>query len=281
MKMNKLPVRISKRGNSYVLRRHMNGRRFHYYSCDLDTLIDYDRMMDKGIIPKTENKIKENYTENELNKMLDSEKENWKWIKGYEGLYSISDIGSVVSFWKSKRGRRLSISNKNGWYLSFRACNSKREFNTIRIHVAVAEAFIGDIPSGYHVHHKDGNKQNNRADNLEIISPKEHHAETIRQNPHILDGMISYNKGRFTGKYKRYEKNKKSKSRFPKGKILQYTLDGKLVGKYCNSMDAHKETGVCQRNILQVANREPYNEKGNIRKQAGGYIWRFEKEVEK
>ena len=37
--------------------------------------------------------------------------------------------------------------------------------------------------------------------------------------------------------------------------------------------------GVCQRNILQVANKEPYNDKGFIRKQAGGYIWRFEKEV--
>lgn len=277
--MSELPTRISKRGNSYVLRRYMNGKRHYYYSCDLDTLIEYDRMMDKGIIPKIRNQSETNYTEIELNKILSSEKENWKWIKGYEGLYAISDIGSVVSFWKSKRGRRLSISNKNGWYLSFRACNSKREFSTIRIHIAVATAFIGYIPEGYHVHHKDGNKQNNAVSNLEIISQKEHHAETIRQNPHILDGMIAYNKGRFTGKYRKYKRNRNPKDRFPKGKILQYTLDGKLVGEYCNSMDAHRETGVCQRNILQVANKEPYNEKGNIRKQAGGYIWKFEKEV--
>lgn len=277
--MGEFPARISKRGNSYVLRRYMNGKRLYYYSCDLDTLIEYDRMMDKGIVPKTENKRKTNYTENELNKILDLEKENWKWIKGYEGLYAISDIGSVISFWKSKRGRKLSVSNKNGWYLSFRACNSKREFSTIRIHIAVAKTFIGDIPKGYHVHHKDGNKQNNSVENLEIISPKEHCAETIKQNPHILDGMISYNKGRFTGKYKRYERNRSPKSRFPKGKLLQYTLDGKLVGEYYSSMDAYRKTGVCQRNILQVANKEPYNSKGNIRKQAGGYIWKFEKEV--
>lgn len=39
-------------------------------------------------------------------------------------------------------------------------------------------------------------------------------------------------------------------------------------------------TGICQRNILQVANKEPYNSKGSIRKQAGGYVWKFEKESE-
>lgn len=32
---------------------------------------------------------------------------------------------------------------------------------------------------------------------------------------------------------------------------------------------------VCQRNILQVANKEPYNKNGKIRKQAGGFIWKF------
>lgn len=208
-------------------------------------------------------------------------KEEWKWVRDFEGLYQLSNYGNVKSFHKDKNGKELSLNNKNCWYLSFRAMDKEHRVKTLRVHVEVAKAFIGDIPKGYHVHHKDGNKQNNRVDNLKIISPKEHHAETIRQNPHILDGMIAYNKGRFTGKYKRYERNKNPKSRFPKGKILQYTLDGKLVGEYCNSMDAHKETGVCQRNILQVANREPYNEKGNIRKQAGGYIWRFEKEIEK
>ena len=38
--------------------------------------------------------------------------------------------------------------------------------------------------------------------------------------------------------------------------------------------------GICGRNILQVANKEPYNSKGSVRKQAGGYVWKFEKESE-
>ena len=44
---------------------------------------------------------------------------------------------------------------------------------------------------------------------------------------------------------------------------------------YENSCDASVSTGVCQRNILQVANKEPYNKNGKIRKQAGGFIWKF------
>ena len=44
---------------------------------------------------------------------------------------------------------------------------------------------------------------------------------------------------------------------------------------------AEKITGICSRNILQVANKEPFNKKGNIRKSAGGYIWKFESELMK
>lgn len=45
--------------------------------------------------------------------------------------------------------------------------------------------------------------------------------------------------------------------------------------------EASRVTGVCARNILQVADKEPFNSKGSVRKQAGGYIWKFadEKEV--
>jgi hypothetical protein len=41
------------------------------------------------------------------------------------------------------------------------------------------------------------------------------------------------------------------------------------------------ETGICARNILQVANKTPYNTKGKTRSMAGGYIWVFESEVKK
>lgn len=43
----------------------------------------------------------------------------------------------------------------------------------MRLHRLVAQAFIGDI-EGREVHHKDLDKTNNRADNLEILTKAEH-----------------------------------------------------------------------------------------------------------
>lgn len=57
-------------------------------------------------------------------------------------------------------------------------------------------------------------------------------------------------------------------------------LDGFFIAEFANSVIAEEMTGICQRNILQVANKEPYNSKGSIRKQAGGYVWKFGKESE-
>jgi hypothetical protein len=131
-----------------------------------------------------------------------------------------------------------------------------------RIHRLVAETFIGEIPKGYQVHHKDGNKQNNNVENLEILSIKEHARETHEMYPHNYDGMNHYNK-----------------VIRPK-RIRQYTKHGEFVAEYINGHDASIATGVCQRNILQVANKAQYNKRGDYRKQDGGYIWRFADESE-
>lgn len=189
-------------------------------------------------------------------------KEDWKWIKGYEGQYQISNHGRIKSFKRTEGGYILSNQNATGDYLRIVLINSVTKKNKSKaIHQLVAEHFIGERPQGYHVHHKDGNKQNNIVSNLEYIHPKEHRKETQKQKPQIVTGIVNYNK---------YEKPKK---------ICQYTQDGILLAAYINAEVAGRMTGICQRNILQVANKEPYNDKGFIRKQAGGYIWRFEKGV--
>lgn len=256
----------------------MNGKRFYFYSKSIQELIDFDKEMDKGIIPNKNDYTKEEFNDFKLEN-LNKETVSWKWIKGYEGLYAVSEYGNVVSFWKSKFGDLMSLTNKKNWYLSFRAFDRNKKYKTLRVHVVVAETFIGEVPKGYHVHHKDGNKQNNSVQNLEILSAREHCLETIKKNPHVLDGMISYNKGKQVSNVKNKRKQGFKLNRFPKGKILQFTLDGEFVAEYYNAMDASRETGVCSRNILQVANKEPFNKSGNVRKQAGGYIWKFESEV--
>lgn len=151
----------------------------------------------------------------------------------------------------------MSNVNKNGWYFTANLIDENGNKKTARVHRLVAKAFIGEIPKGYHVHHKDGNRQNNNVDNLEIIHPQKHWHETEKHNHNIIKGLNHYNR------YKRPRK------------IQQYSIDGILLAEYVNGEVASRMTGICQRNILQVASKEPFNDKGSVRKQAGGYIWKF------
>ena len=41
-------------------------------------------------------------------------------------------------------------------------------------HRAIWELHYGEIPKGYHIHHVNGNKKDNKIQNLECISRKEH-----------------------------------------------------------------------------------------------------------
>lgn len=52
----------------------------------------------------------------------------------------------------------MSNTDKNGWYFTVNLFDHDGKRRTERIHRLVAKAFIGEIPKGYHIHHKDGNK---------------------------------------------------------------------------------------------------------------------------
>lgn len=51
-------------------------------------------------------------------------------------------------------------------------------------------------------------------------------------------------------------------------------MNGHFIAEYANGRIASELTGICQRNILQVANEEEYKP-GKVRKQAGGYMWKL------
>ena len=97
-------------------------------------------------------------------------KEEWKDIKGFEGAYMISNYGRVLSL--PRQGTRTtepvlrSISMTHDGYPRVRLLFKGKD-KTVRVHRLVAEAFL-DNPEGKEtVNHIDGNKENNRADNLE------------------------------------------------------------------------------------------------------------------
>ncbi|WP_052488040.1 NUMOD4 motif-containing HNH endonuclease [Gordoniibacillus kamchatkensis] len=91
--------------------------------------------------------------------------EEWKWIEGYKGHYEVSNHGRVRS-WKSDGARMLKPgSDKDGYPMVTISLNGKRKAK--KVHRLVAEAFIPNPSELPQVNHKDGKKQNSRADNLE------------------------------------------------------------------------------------------------------------------
>lgn len=276
----KYSKRICEHGGSYVLRRTINGKRYAYYSTDRKILTEYDEAIDNGMIPEKKKTCGVNFTEDELNEKYGNDKEKWKWIKGFDGLYAASNIGRIISFHKNVNGKIISVKNKNGWYLSFPVIDSSGNRFTKRVHQVVAELFIGTCPNGFQVHHKDGNKQNNCVDNLEYVSPKEHHKLTIKEHPDMLKPMVQYNRNRYTGKYGPRNRRKASHKtkKYHGFMIEQYSLDGEFISEFHTAKEASIATGVCSRNISQVAGKDEYKP-GKFRKQAGGYIWKYGREV--
>lgn len=99
--------------------------------------------------------------------------EIWKDIPGYEGLYQISNFGNVKSLNYNRTGKERIKKTQlcKGYVRAYLCKNSIKTWH--RVHRLVYEAFIGPIPDGMQVNHIDENKQNNRIDNLNLMTPKE------------------------------------------------------------------------------------------------------------
>jgi hypothetical protein len=61
--------------------------------------------------------------------------------------------------------------DKDG-YKRIKLYNNFGKRKSYRVHDVVAICFLGDLPAGMEVNHKDGNKWNNRPENLEIVTHK-------------------------------------------------------------------------------------------------------------
>ena len=188
--------------------------------------------------------------------------EVWKDVTGFEGLYQISNYGRLKSFKKVANGQILKQTNKKGNYFSVVLCGKGKKKRSTRIHRLVAEMFIPNVDGLPQVNHIDGNKQNNNVTNLEWVMASGNVIHSIKQlHPEQTQGMIYYNK------------------HIRPKRITQMTKDGKIIAEFESASEAGRKTGVCSRNILQVASKTPFNEKGLFRKTAGGYKWAFASEV--
>lgn len=100
--------------------------------------------------------------------------EMWKFLVGrFAGFkYEVSDCGRIRSGQSSWRNGRILRPFKDKW--GYRRVNLSSEGQTVQVpvHRLVAEAFIG-VLDGMEVNHKDGNKENNHATNLEWVTNEE------------------------------------------------------------------------------------------------------------
>lgn len=174
-------------------------------------------------------------------------KEKWKSIKGFEGLYKISNYGNVKSlfFWDINKRKYIikeriikPITDKDGYYIIGLYKNKKRK--TYKVHRLVAEAFITNPNNLPQINHKDENKLNNRVDNLEWCS-------------------VIYNLKYGTRIQRAGNKHKKV--------VNQYDKDGNFIKSYNSLTEASKYVNGYITGISAVCN--------NKQKTAYGYVWKY------
>ena len=177
------------------------------------------------------------------------EKEIWKDIKGFEGIYQVSNLGRVRSLPRQtnnqfgKKEKILKPQLVRGYYIVCLHKNSIRKF--YYVHRLVYEAFNGQIPKGLQVNHLDERPINNALSNLNLMTPKE-------------------NTNYGTGIQRGHNKQINGKCSKP---VLQFDLNDNLVKEYPSIKQAERDTGFANQHISACC-------KGKL-KQAYGYIWKY------
>ena len=169
-------------------------------------------------------------------------KETWKDIKGFEGLYQVSNLGKVKSLSGKKPLIKKQTFDKDG-YLKVTLSKKGKKYNK-RIHRVVAETFIPNTNKLPQVNHKDEIKTNNSVFNLEWCS--------------------NFYNSCYGTRSKRVAQNNKIK-------VFQFSLENRLIKVWPSALDAGAILGICKSHISECCTGK--------RNTAGGFIWRHKKEA--
>ena len=162
------------------------------------------------------------------------EKEVWKCVTGYEGIYEVSNLGRVRSLerivrkWdgvRTSKGKILSpATNLHGYLFVQLYKNGRCEMKTI--HRIVATAFIPNTDNLPQINHKDENKKNNRASNLEWCTAKYNNNYGCR--------------------------TEMARRKMERG-LVAYDLSGNLIGRFSNFTSASNALGISKAAICKHA----------------------------
>lgn len=179
------------------------------------------------------------------------EKEIWKPVKGYEGLYEVSNLGRVKSLARTCKGRGngrkpireriLCLEVSSGGYVLVRLSMDGRTKHCL-VHRLVAEAFIPNPNNLPQVNHKNENKADNRVENLEWCTEK-----------------YNMNYGECISKIKKNQPHKRG--------VCQYDKDGVLLAEFQSIHDAGVLSGIRWQDISACCRGRQNT--------ARGYIWKY------
>lgn len=125
--------------------------------------------------------------------------ELWKNIDGYDGKYQISNYGDIRAT-RDRYGRNKTTYIKGGviknGYRIVSLCKEGR-YSTYYVHRLVAKYFCPNPFNDDCVNHIDGNKLNNRADNLEWLTREENIYHACRVGLIKVNNKNDYCKGNY------------------------------------------------------------------------------------
>lgn len=112
------------------------------------------------------------------------ESESWKPVRGYEGLYEVSDMGRVRALFCAgnfhKPGRILKPWITRNGYIQIHLMRPGEKRKGVCIHRLMLEAFVGPRPEGCEVRHLNGQRSNNVLSNLSWGTHKQNSEDSRR-----------------------------------------------------------------------------------------------------
>lgn len=189
--------------------------------------------------------------------------EIWKEIEQKGIKFKVSSQGEIIALPRVvvySDGRTFNYPERiikyyqdHGGYDIFVMTINQREIN-FKVHQVIAFAFpeiCGEWFPGAQVNHKNENKRDNRAENLEWCT-----------------GQYNINYGTGMERAAEHKRNKGSKL-MPVRVVVQYDLDGTQIKEYPSIREAVRETGVEHSCISRCCSGDRNT------KTAGGYVWKY------